>query len=92
MANVVIGKIEVALEDVAHWLSKAQQLILKGPAILTSLGTLLVAVDKVLADVSLDVSNPTGLINIPMDMQQLADLKAVWTDIKTAFGSAGVKI
>ena len=92
MANVVIGKVEVALEDVAHWLSRAQQVIIKGPAIVTALGTLFVAVDKVLADASLDLSNPVGLVNIPMDIQQFADLKTVWTDIKNAFSAAGVKI
>jgi hypothetical protein len=92
VANVVIGKIEVALEDVAHWLAKAQTVLLKGPAIIASLGTLFVAVDKVLSDASTDLSNPVGLINIPMDVQQFADLKLVWTDIKAAFASAGVKI
>ena len=66
--------------------------MLKGPAIITNLGVLLAAVDKVIADVELDVANPTVLINIPVTQQQLADLKTVWTDIKTVFVSAGVKI
>jgi hypothetical protein len=92
MANVVIGKIEVALEDVAHWLSKAQALLIKGPAVIASLGTLFVAVDKVLSDATTDLSNPLGLVNIPMDVQQFTDLKAVWADIKAAMATAGVKI
>ena len=92
MANVVINGIEHALEDVAHWITGVKTVVLKGPAIITNLGVLLAAVDKVIADVELDVANPTVLINIPVTQQQLADLKTVWTDIKTVFVSAGVKI
>ena len=92
MANVVIGKIEVALEDVLHWVSKVQSVLLKGPAIITALGVILTAVDKVINDAQVDVANPIGLINIPMDLQQLADVKLVWTDIKAAFTAGGVKI
>lgn len=92
MANVVIGKIEVALEDVLHWVSKVQTVILKGPAIITALGVILQQVDKVIADVTLDASAPITLLNVQIDTQQLADIKLVWADIKTAFTAAGVKI
>lgn len=92
MANVLIGKIEVALEDVAHFLAGAQTLILNSPAIITALGTLLVATDKVLSDAQTDLTNPTNLINIPIAAQQLADIKLVWTDIKALWAKAKVSI
>lgn len=91
MANVVIGKVEVVLEDVLHFFAKVQTVVLKGPQIIVSLTVLLTAVDKVINDVQLDVANPVGLINVPMDAQQLADVKAIWPDIKAVFASAGFK-
>lgn len=92
MANAVIGKIEVVLEDVFSFLKKTQQVVLKGPTVILALSNLFTAVEKVVTDVSGDVANPTGLINIQMDINQFNDLKAVWADIKAAFAAIGIKI
>lgn len=83
--------IEVAIEDILHWFSKVEQVVLKGPHIIMAIGTLLAAVEKVLADVQIDVANPIGLINISVDAQQLADVKVIWPDIKAVFTAAGIK-
>ena len=90
MANAQIttktgNVIEVAFEDILHWLVKAQNLTLKGPAIIAAVTAILSAVDKVVVDASLDVAAPADLINIPMDVQQLQDIKAVWADIMALF-------
>jgi hypothetical protein len=90
MANAQIttktgNVIEVAFEDILHWLSKAQALTLKGPQIIAAVTVILQAVDKVVLDAQTDVASPTSLINIPMDLQQLQDIKAVWPDIKALF-------
>ena len=79
------GVIEIAFEDILHWLTRAQTLVLKGPALITALTVLLQAVDKVVLEAQTDVSNPIGLINIPMDIQQFNDVKVVWADVKTTF-------
>jgi len=92
MANVVIGKIEVALEDVFHWLTSAKTFVIKSPTILAALVTILVAVGKVVEDVKMDFSNPIAVFNIPLSGQQLTDIKSVWADIKELFLDFGWKI
>ena len=92
MANVVIEDVEIGLAKLAHWLVSVKQVVLKGPALLTALGNLLVAVDKVMADVQMDLSNPLALINIAIPAQQITDLKTVWADLKVLFADAGIKI
>jgi hypothetical protein len=77
--------IEVAFEDILHWLVKAENIVLKSPTEIAAVTAILQAVGKVINDASLDVANPTGLINIPMDVAQLADVKAVWADISALF-------
>ena len=92
MANVVIGNVEIRFEDVAHWLKNLKNLIFKGPALISALINLFLAVDKVVTDGLGDAANPTGLINIPMDATQLKDLIAVWPDVKAACADAGFKL
>ena len=92
MANVVIGKIEVALEDVLHWLAGVEKVVLETPKIITSVSVVLIAVGKVISDASTDFSNPTQLINIPIMASQLADIKSVWADIVNVFKTAKVTL
>ena len=92
MANVIIGKIEIALEDVAHWLKGVGEVVLKGPAIVTALGVLFAQLDKVISDVEVDVANPLAIVNVGLTNQTLTDLKDVWADVKAVFAAAGVKI
>jgi hypothetical protein len=92
VANVLIGKVEVALEDVAHWLSGVSQVVLKGPAIVTALASLLSALDQTVLNTATDISQPTTLLQISVQTQLITDLKSVWTDIKAVFSAAGFKI
>ena len=90
MANAQIktktgNVIEVAWGDILSFLNKAQQIVVKGPQVIAGVTVILQAVDKVVADGSLDVSNPVGIINIPMDVAQFQDVKAVWEDVKSTF-------
>ena len=90
MANTQIttktgNVIEVAFEDILHWLVKVQALTLKGPQIIAAVTAVLSAAGKVIEDASLDAAAPTTILNIPMDAQQLQDVKVVWTDIKALF-------
>lgn len=90
MANTTIitksgNKIEIAFEDILHWLVKAQSLTLKGPAIIAAVSAILSATSTVVEDAALDAATPTTLLNIPIDAGQLQDIKLVWTDIKALF-------
>lgn len=85
--------IEVALEDIVHFFANFnQELKLKGPSVLTSFAALVEAADKVAIDAAGDVSNPATLINIPMDIQQFTDVKAVVPEFKTLLSNIGIKI
>jgi len=92
MANVVIGKIEVALEDVVHWLSGVHNFVLKSSTVVTALAQVVVAVGVVVEDAAADFSNPTGMTSIVLQNKQLQDLKTAWADIKAAFAAAGIHI
>jgi hypothetical protein len=92
MANVVIGKVEVVAEDVLSWINKiAKGITIKGPAAILALTNLITAIDKVAVDVSTDTANPLTLLNIAIDEQQFADIKAVLPDIKILFTDLGIK-
>ena len=92
MANVVIGKIEVALEDVIHWLGGVHNFVLKSSTVVTALAQVVVAVGAVVEDTAADFSNPTGMTSITLQNTQLQDLKTVWADVKAAFTAAGINI
>jgi hypothetical protein len=91
VANVILGKIEIAAEDVLRFLSVTQTAILKGPAVLSALATLIGGLDKVVVDIQVDAANPLQLLNVPFTMQQLADIKAVLPEIKATLTAAGYK-
>lgn len=92
VANVLIGKIEVALEDVIQWLGGVHNFVLKSSTVVTALAQVVVAVGAVVEDAQADFSNPSGMTSITLQNQQLQDLKAVWADVKAAFAAAGIKI
>lgn len=92
MANVVIGKIELALSDVAHWLSGVQQVILKGPTIITALGSLLSELATVVASAETAVETPAVVLTATFQASTIAALKAVWPDVVAVFKAAGITI
>ena len=92
MANVVIGKIELALSDVAHWLSGVQQVILKGPTIITALAALFSELATVVTEAETAVETPTVVLTATFQTSTIIALKAVWPDVVAVFKAAGVNI
>jgi len=91
MANILVNVekgIEVAATDVLKWLGKAHNAITAAPAVIAALATLVTAVERPLADLSVAAANP---LNIALDIQTAQDLKAVWPDVKSFLETLGVK-
>jgi hypothetical protein len=86
--NVEKG-IEVAAEDVLGWLNKAEQKITVAPAAVAALGVILGGIQKVVSDVSADVSNPVNLTLLPA---QISDIKAVWPEVQAFAKTLGINI
>jgi len=91
MANILVNiekGIEIAAEDALRWLGKAQTTLSAAPGVVAALATLISAVDKPLLDISGVAANP---LNIALDVQTVADLKAVWPQVKAFLATLGVK-
>jgi hypothetical protein len=91
MANILVNiekGIEIGAEDALKWLSGASKSMQAAPTVVAALATLIGAVDKPLTDVAAVAINP---LNIPLDIQTVADLKAVWPQVKTFLTTLGVK-
>lgn len=94
MANILanIGKdVEVAAEDMLKWVTGGAKLVqAASPAVLAALGTLLGGVEKVLADTASGAQNPlAALVGAPAE---IADIQAVWPEVKTFLASLGIKL
>lgn len=87
-ALVTIEKdVELAAEKLLSIFTKAQK---AAPSVLAALGVLAASVDTALNDVAAGAQNPTSLIlNLPTD---IADIKAVWPEVKTFLGTLGIKV
>jgi len=91
MANILVNVekgIEIAAADALKWLGKAQTTLSAAPGVVAALATLISAVDKPIAEVAAVAANP---LNIPLDLQTVNDLKAVWPEVKIFLGTLGVK-
>ncbi len=91
MANVLISiekGVEVAAEDVLKWLTGANKTLQAAPAVIAALATLIGAVEKPMAELAGAAANP---MNIPLDIQTVTDLRAVWPDVKKFLTTLGVK-
>ena len=91
MANILVNVekgIEIAAADVLKWLGKAQTALTAAPSVIAALATLIAAVDKPIAELAGATANP---LNIPLDIQTVNDLKAVWPEVKAFLGTLGVK-
>lgn len=94
MANILvsIGKdIEVGAEDLLKWTTGGAKLVQSAsPAVLAALGTLLGGVEKALTDVGVGAQNPLGaLVNAPAE---IADIQAVWPEVKAFLATLGIKL
>jgi hypothetical protein len=91
MANILISVekgIEIGVADCLKWLGKGEAAIHAAPVVVAALATLVTALDKPLVELSGAAANP---LNIALDIQTVADLKAVWPQVKTFLGTLGVK-
>ena len=91
MANILVNiekGIEIGAEDALKWLSGANKALKATPAVIAALATLIGAVEKPLTDVAAAAANP---LNIPLDIQTVQDLRAVWPEVKTFLTTLGVK-
>ena len=92
MANILVNiekGIEIAAEDALNWLTGANKALHAAPEVIAALATLLGAVEKPLMDVAAVAANP---LNIALDVQTVADLKAVWPQVKSFLATLGVKL
>jgi hypothetical protein len=93
LANIFLNiekGVEVAAEDVLHFIAGAEKVLALAPAELAAIGAVLGAVDKAVTDASAAATE--GFINVPLDITVFTDLKTVWTSIQAAFTKAGVNI
>lgn len=91
MANILVNiekGIEIGAEDALKWLTGANKTLQAAPAVIAALATLIGAVEKPLSELAGAAANP---LNIPLDVQTVADLKAVWPDVKAFLTTLGVK-
>jgi hypothetical protein len=91
MANILVSiekGIEIGAEDALKWLAGADRTLKAAPSVIAALATLIGAVDKPLLDASAVVANP---LNIPLDIQTVRDIKAVWPEVRQFLASLGVK-
>ena len=91
MANILVNiekGIEIGAEDALRWLSGANKAIQAAPAVVAALATLVGAIEKPLSELAGAAANP---LNIPLDVQTVADLKAVWPQLKAFLKTLGIK-
>jgi hypothetical protein len=91
MANIVVSVekgIEIGAEEALKWLTGPRKVLSATPAVIAALATLVGAMERPLSELAGAVANP---LNIPLDIETAADLKAAWPEVKTFLGSLGVK-
>jgi len=91
MANILVDiekGIEIGAQDALKWLSGANKAIQATPAAVAALATLVGAVEKPLSELAGAAANP---LNIPLDVQTVADLKAVWPQLEVFLKTLGIK-
>jgi hypothetical protein len=92
MANILVNVekgIEIGAEDALKWLSGANKSLQAAPAVIAALATLVGAVEKPLSELAGAAANP---LNIPLDVQTVTDLKAVWPQLEAFLATLGVKL
>ena len=92
MANIFVNiekGVEIGAEDALRWLSGANKALQAAPAVVAALATLIGAVEKPLSELAGAAANP---LNIPLDVETVADLKAVWPQLEAFLQTLGVKL
>ncbi len=91
MANILVNiekGIEIGAEDALRWLSGANKAMQATPAVIAALATLIGAIEKPLSELAGAAANP---LNIPLDVQTVADLKTVWPQLQAFLKTLGIK-
>jgi len=91
MANILVNVekgIEIGAADALKWLTGANKSLQAAPAVVAALATLIAAVEKPISELAGAAANP---LNIPLDIETVADLKAAWPQVKTFLTTLGVK-
>jgi len=93
MANALVTiekDVEVGAAKLLGWITRgANVTATAGPKVIAGLGTLLETLDNVLSDTQIAAAAPA---NLSLDAQALADVKAVWPDIKAFLTTLGIKL
>jgi hypothetical protein len=91
VANILVNiekGIEIGAEDALKWLTGADKALHAAPAAIAALAILVAAMEKPLAELAGAAANP---LNIPLDIETAADLKAAWPEVKQFMRSLGIK-
>jgi hypothetical protein len=91
VANILVNLekgIEIGAEDALKWLNGADKALHAAPAAIAALAILVAAMEKPLAELAGAAANP---LNIPLDIETAADLKAAWPEVKLFMSTLGVK-
>jgi hypothetical protein len=102
MANILVNiekGIEIGAEDALRWLSGANKAMQTTPAVIAALATLIGAIEKPLSELAGAIEKPlselagaaANPLNIPLDVQTVADLKAVWPQMQAFLKTLGIK-
>jgi hypothetical protein len=88
LVNIEKG-IEIGAEDALKWLAHAgESAVHAAPTVVAALAVLAGALEKPLAEAAGAAANP---LNIPLDMEAAADLRAAWPQLKSFLVTLGVK-
>ena len=92
MANILVSiekGIEIGAQDALKWLAGADRSLKAAPTVIAALATLIGAVEKPLSEVAAAATNP---LNIPLDIQTVRDIKAVWPEVRQFLTTLGIKL
>lgn len=92
MANILVNiekGIEIGAQDALKWLAGADRSLKAAPAVIAALATLIGALEKPLSEFAGVAANP---LNIPLDIQTVRDMKAVWPEVRQFVATLGVKL
>jgi len=84
--TVIVGKVEAVASDVLHFLAPVGKVIEKveglAPSVIAALATIAGGIEKIFQDATTQ----------PFSAQEIADLKAVWSDVIAFLQAIGIKV
>lgn len=92
MANILVNiekGIEIGAADALKWLIGSSKSPHTAPAVIAVLATLAGVLEKPLTELAATAANP---LNIALDVQTAADLKAAWPQVKVFLNTLGIRL